>query len=142
MPLLNDRDRDSVRDMLAAVTSPVILRFFTRTFGCESCEVARQILDEIASLSDNISIDEVNVVLDKEKAAGHDEERVPAIAIVTDRDTGIRFYGVPSGYEFMSLLDAIILASNAGESQLNESSLALVGAVKEPVSIQVFVTPT
>jgi alkyl hydroperoxide reductase subunit AhpF len=141
MALLNDRDRQSVHDMLAAMKAPVTLVFFTQTIGCEGCEVVKEIVSEVASLSDKITVDEVNFVLDKDKVATYGVERVPALAVVTDHDTGIRFYGAPSGYEFMSLLDAILLAS--GEPlQLSEASVALAQAVQTPTAIQVFVTPT
>lgn len=141
MSLLSDRDREAVRGMLAAVKSPVTLLFFTQAIGCEGCDAARQILDEVAALSDRVTVEEVNFVLDKEKVAAYGIDRVPAIAVVTDHDTRIRFYGAPSGYEFMSLLDAVILASD-GHSHLSESSLAIAHGISSPTSIQVFVTPT
>ncbi len=68
-------------------------------------------------------------------------ERVPAVAVVGAKDTGIRFYGMPAGYEFLSLIDAILLASS-GDSGLSEESRTLVADVSEPTNIQVFVTPT
>lgn len=141
MALLSERDRESVRGILAAMKSRVTLVFFTQTIDCDGCEVTRQIIDEVASLSDQIAIDEVNFVLDKEKVAQYGVDRVPALAIATERDTRIRFYGTPSGYEFMSLLDAIVFTAN-GTSRLSEASLALVNSVQAPTFIQVFVTPT
>ena len=66
---------------------------------------------------------------------------VPAIIVTSDLGARIRFYGAPSGYEFMSLIEAILLASK-GESGLSEDSRALVAAVDRPTAIKVFVTPT
>jgi alkyl hydroperoxide reductase subunit AhpF len=66
---------------------------------------------------------------------------VPAIAVLGARDYGIRFLGIPSGYEFMSLLDAILVASK-GESGLSEASRAMLAGLESPVTLQVFVTPT
>ena len=80
-------------------------------------------------------------MLDKEKVAEYGIDKVPAIALAGEHDTGIRFFGAPSGYEFVSLVDAIGLASR-GESGLSEESRALVAAVDRPMNIQVFVTPT
>jgi alkyl hydroperoxide reductase subunit AhpF len=141
MALLNDRDRESVRGLLAVMRDPVTLTFFTQTFGCETCDETRQILTEVAGLSDKISIDEVNYVLDADKVAAHGIQQVPAIVVSSGERRGVRFYGAPAGYEFMSLLDAIVLASG-GPLQLSGPSLALVNAVNTPTELQVFVTPT
>jgi alkyl hydroperoxide reductase subunit AhpF len=140
--LLSDRDRQAVQSILTAVTTPVRILFFTQSIGCEGCDATKEILAEVASLSDRIAIEEVNYVLDKEKVATHGIDSVPAIAVVTGEGAArIRFYGVPSGYEFMSLLDAIVMAGGGG-TPLAESSLALAAAVKSPIAFQVFVTPT
>lgn len=141
MALLTDKDRETVRAMLAPIENPVTLVFFTQAIGCESCDAAKQVLDELTSLSEKIVVEEVNYVLDKEKVATYAVDRVPAIAVVAGADSRIRFYGAPTGYEFMSLLDAILLASS-GEPHLSEASIALVKSVDTPTSLQVFVTPT
>ena len=60
------------------MTSPVRLLFFTQTLGCETCVQTRQILDELPPLSDKITIEEVNFVLEKDKAAQYGIDRVPA----------------------------------------------------------------
>jgi alkyl hydroperoxide reductase subunit AhpF len=146
MPLLSDSDRQKVAELFANMVEPVRLVFFTQSVGCESCTLARQILDELVSITDKLTLEEVNFVLDKDKVAQYAVDRVPAIAIVGATDRGLRFYGAPSGYEFTSLLDAIMLASGAeeglGADGLSPESLALLAAVDEPVQIQVFSTPT
>ncbi len=141
MALLSDRDRNLVVEEFAGLTGQVTILFFTQAVGCESCGLAGQILGEVASLSDRLTLEEVNFVLDADKRSAYRIDRVPAIALVGERDTGIRFYGAPSGYEFMSLIDAIKRTS-AGDSGLSDESRALVATVKTPMHIQVFVTPT
>ena len=143
MVRLSDTDREAVREALAEVVNPVRLVFFTQSLGCETCLPTRQILDQLVELSEHVTIEEVNFVLDKEKVAEYGIERVPAIAVVGERDAGIRFYGAPFGYEFMSLIDAIRLTSS-GDSDLSEESRALLAGVTDerPLHIQVFVTPT
>ena len=126
---------------LADVSAPVKLVFFTQTFGCDSCLPARQALDRLASLSDQITVEEFNLVLDKAEATAYGIQRAPAIAVVGGSDTGIRFYGVPDGYELVSLVESILLVAS-GVSGLSDESHAVVAAVTEPVDIQVFVTPT
>ena len=84
MPLLSPADQDKLRAAFDEMTSPVRLLFFTQTLDCETCVQARQILDELPPLSDKITIEEVNFVLDKDKAAQYGIDRVPAIALVGD----------------------------------------------------------
>ena len=92
------------------MTRPVRLLFFTQTLDCETCLQTRQILDELPPLSDRITIEEVNFVLEPEKAKQYGIDRVPAIAVVgqdeagAERDSKIRFLGTPAGYEFISLI--------------------------------------
>ncbi|MEE2637776.1 MAG: hypothetical protein VYE68_11150 [Acidobacteriota bacterium] len=126
---------------LAGLTSPVRLVFFTQTFGCETCLPARQIVDRVATLSNLITVEEYNLVLDKEQAESYRIHRAPAIAVVGAADTGIRFYGVPEGHELVSLVESILLVAS-GDAGLSDESRARVADVDQPVDIQVFVTPT
>ncbi len=126
---------------LASIATPVTLVFFTQTFGCDACLPARQIVDRVASYSEQISVEEVNLVLDTQQVEAFGIQRAPAIAIVGQADTGIRFYGVPEGHELISLVDSILLVAS-GDSGLSDESRAAIAAVEEPVDIQVFVTPT
>ena len=144
MPLLSDPDREAVRAQLAPITHSVTLLFFTQTFGApESALAARQIVDEVASLSDLVTVEELNFVLDKERAEAYGIEGIPAIALLRDgEDTRIRFLGAPGGYEFMSLVQAVVLAGTDG-SGLTEASRTLIAErVTGPLDIRVFVTPT
>ncbi len=141
MAWLSDRDQQILTENLSHLSNPVRIVFFTQSLGCDMCLTTRQILDEIVALSDKLTLEELNLVLDTEKVVEYRVDKVPAIALVGARDWGIRFYGAPSGYEFMSLIEAIGLASS-GDSGLSEESRALVAAVKTPMQIQVFVTPT
>lgn len=68
-------------------------------------------------------------------------DKVPAVAIVGAKDYGIRLYGIPSGYEFGTLIEDIKLVS-AGDSGLSPATRAMVAKLKKPVRIQVFITPT
>jgi alkyl hydroperoxide reductase subunit AhpF len=141
MPILSPSDAARVREMLANLPGPVRLVFFTQTLNCETCEPTRQILGEVAELSGQITVEEHNFLLEKDLAAQYGIDRVPAIAVVGAQDYGIRFFGIPSGYEFMSLLDAVKIVS-AGDSGLNEASRAMLADVESPLALQVFVTPS
>ena len=144
MALLSDQDQQTVRRHLAGLAHQVTLLFFTQTIGApETARITRQILDEVASLSEQISVEEVNFVLDKEKAAAFGIEAVPAVVLLRDgQDTRIRFLGAPAGYEFMSLVEAVILAGGDDSGLTPESKQLIAGQATCPIDIKVFVTPT
>ena len=151
MSLISEADQEKLRAAFSEMTSPVRLMFFTQTLGCETCLEARQILDELPPLSDKISIEEVNLILEGDKAKQYGIDRAPAIALVgEDRregvpgqisDSRIRFLGTPAGYEFISLSQAVLLVGGrpAGITDENRKRLA---AVNTPLTMQVFTTPT
>jgi hypothetical protein len=142
--LLSDQDRRIVRERLAVIERPVTLLLFTQTIAApETALLAGQVLDELANLNELIRVEEVNFVLDRERAAQYGIEHIPAIVLLSgDEDTRMRFMGAPAGYEFMSLIEAVILAGT-NDSQLQPESRALIAAnVTAPLDIQVFVTPT
>jgi len=144
MALLSEQDRQTVRGHLAVIENPVRLLFFTQTFGApDTVIIAKQVLDEIVSLNDHLSLEEVNFVLEQERARQYGVEQIPTVVLLKgDQDTRIRFLGAPAGYEFMSLIEAVILAGT-NDSGLTPESRALVAAhVTTPLEIQVFVTPT
>jgi len=147
MALLAPADQDKLRTAFADMTSPVRLLFFSQSFGCETCPQTRKILDELPPLSDKITIEEVNLVLDGDKARQYGIERVPAIAVVGQdaagqpRDSRIRFLGTPAGYEFISLVQAVLLVGG-GPSSLTDENRRRIEAVDRPVTMQVFTTPT
>ena len=141
MAILSSTDAARVKEMLAGMVNPVRLAFFTQTLNCETCEPTAQILRELAALTDQITIEEHNFLLERDLAAAYGVDRVPAIVPLGTQDHGIRFLGIPSGYEFMSLLDAIMLVSG-GDSGLTDESRALLAALPGALTLQVFVTPT
>jgi alkyl hydroperoxide reductase subunit AhpF len=147
MSLLSPADQEKLRESFDEMTSPVKVLFFTQTIDCEPCEQTRRILDELPALSDKIAIEEVNFILEKEKAAQYGIDRVPALALVAQdatgeaRDTRMRFLGTPAGYEFVSLVQALMLAGGHASS-LTPENRARVDAVTTPTTIQVFSTPT
>ena len=126
---------------LGDLSEPVKLVCFTQTFDCETCLPARRAVDQIAACSEHITVEEFNMVLDKTQARTYGIERVPAVAVVGQVNSGIRFYGVPDGYELVSLVQAILLVGS-GESGLSEESRSRLAEIKQSITIQVFVTPT
>ena len=147
MSLISESDQARLREDFAKMTRSVRLLFFTQTFDCETCLQTRQVLDELPALTARIAIDEVNFVLEKERAFQYGIDRVPAIALIgqddagNERDSHIRFLGTPSGYEFISLIRAILLVGG-GPSMLSKESREKIVAIDRPMSLHVFSTPT
>ncbi len=143
MPLMDDNTREQVRALLADLTGPVKLLVFSQQFECQMCAETRQICEEVAELSDKITVEVRDFVADESLAQGMDIDKIPAIALLgaDDKDYGIRFYGIPSGYEFMSLLEAIKLVST-GNLELSAETLRALDALEGELHLQVFVTPT
>ncbi len=155
MPLLKASDQALLREEFKNLTNPVRFIFFTQALGCDTCEITGQILDEIVPLSDKLELVTKNFAIDKDDVEKYGIKRIPAIAIVrlevtekeggaqesVEHDYGLRFYGVPSGYEFMTLVGDILDVSS-GDSGLSQESKMMLSRVKEPVHFQVFTTPT
>ncbi len=147
MALLSPADQEKLREAFTQMTSNVKIVFFTQTLGCDTCLQTRQIVDELPALTDKVSIEEVNLVLDADRARSFGIDRVPALAIVGideqggEHDSRIRFVGTPAGYEFVSLVQAVLLVGGR-ESTITPENRAKLAAVTDPITIQVYTTPT
>ena len=142
MPLLSDKDAAFLKDHFAeSLTQPVKLITFTQTIACQFCRETGEILEEVAALSDLITVVTYNFVTDKQVAETFGIDKIPATVVMSDVDYGIRFFGIPSGYEFTSLVEDIVDVSR-GSSGLSKESLEAISTIKDPLHIQVYVTPT
>jgi alkyl hydroperoxide reductase subunit AhpF len=143
MSLLSAQDEQVLTGHFAAIQKPVTVLLFTQTFGgSESGPIARQVVDEIARLNDKISVVEKNFVLDVDDRNTYGVDKSPAIVILSDgADTRMRMFGAPTGYEFVGLVEAILVAGT-GNVDLEDETLKLLAAVDAPITIQVFSTPT
>lgn len=142
MPLLSEQDSQFLREHFEAnLVEDVKLVFFTQTVSCQFCRETGDILNEVASLSDKISVETYNFVMDKEIAREYGVDKIPATVVMAAKDYGVRYYGIPSGYEFTSLIEDIVAVSR-GEPDLSQETLDVLAGITEPVHMQVFVTPT
>jgi glutaredoxin-like protein len=139
--ILSDADRAAVSKALAAVVTPVTLIFFEQSIGCDACAPTRRLLEQIKELTDCITIETLNLVIEKDRADQHGIDRVPAIVVSAPGRDRIRFYGAPFGNELMSLVDAIRM-TGTGETGLSEQSRAQLKTLVKPVDVKVFFTPT
>lgn len=114
---------------------------FTQEFECHFCKETRELAQEVGALSEKIKVEIYDFVKDAEKAKTLGIDKVPAIAVIGTKDYGVRFFGVPLGYEFKSFFDAVVNVSR-GESGLSEETKQKLASINKPVHIQVFVTLT
>lgn len=142
MALINDDVAAQLREAFSGLVSPVRLAVFSQALADPDSEEVRRLVEEVAALDPRLSAETYNFVLDKEKIEALGIARIPAVAVLGETtDHGIRFYGLPSGYEFGTLVEAILLVSS-GRSGLAEETREALRDLARPVHIQVFSTPT
>lgn len=142
MPILTERDQAAVRKEFERIQGPVKLVVFSQELVAgELCRQNEQLVREVAALDDRIAVEVLNPAIDRERAEAYGVDQVPAIVVEGARDYGLRFLGLPSGYEFSNLIDAIIVASS-GEPGLTEATRTSLAGLEADVHIKVFSTPT
>jgi len=141
MGLISDSDAEQVRSIFREMTNPVKLVHFTQELNLQFGREARQLLEEITPLSDKLTLEVHNFIIDQEKVAEYAIDKVPATVIRNGKDFGIRFYGLPAGYEFSVLLDGIVTVSK-GDSGLQPDSREKLAKLTQPLHLEVFSTPT
>jgi alkyl hydroperoxide reductase subunit AhpF len=141
MAILSAQDELAVKKELARVAGPVKLTVFASELGPETNAQTVSLVREVAALSDQLSVEVLNPFIEREQAAAYGVSVTPAVIVEGAKDYGIRFLGIPAGYEFANLLDAIVVASS-GTPGLSAASQASLAGLAEDVTIKVFTTPT
>jgi glutaredoxin-like protein len=141
MGIIKDSDKPLIAEKLSSMDAGVTLSYFTQDTECDFCRETREVLEELPQLSEKVALQVFDFKMDQEQVEKYKIDKIPATVVGNAKDYGIRFYGIPAGYEFSSLLEAIMMVSK-GESSLSQSSKSLLKEIKMPVRIQVFVTPT
>lgn len=146
MPVLDDKVKEQVKDMFKDLKESVKLIVFTQDSPismpgreCETCKDNHMLMEEVAACSDKITVEVYDLLKDKEKVKEYGVDKIPATVVQGEKDAGIRIYGMPAGYEFPTLLNAIKLVSEKS-SGLSHESKEKVKDLTTPVHIQVFVT--
>ena len=145
--LLNDDIVRQVVDLFdSQMVHPVHMIFFSTTDHCETCDDTSQILSEVSAISDKIHFQEYNLNDNPHLAQMYNVELAPYLVITGSDgeeklDYGLRFAGIPSGYEFTSLIQAILLVSKR-DSGLSPRIREELKGIDHPINLKVFVTPT
>ena len=141
MGFIQESDKSLIKEMLSEMRSEVTLKYFTQDIECEFCRETHELLQELSALDDKIRLEVFDFIRNADEAGKYKIDKIPATVVMNSSDSGIRFYGIPAGYEFTSLLEAIVMVSQ-GESSLSQESKNFLKELKSPVHLQVFVTPT
>jgi len=150
MALISDKDRHLIKSRFDKdLVGEVRLIYFTqsesplpaRSQECATCRETRELLEELASLSDKIKLELHDFYAESDLAAQLGVDKIPAIVMSGAQGDRVRFYGIPSGYEFSTLIEDVVDVSK-GTSGLSQKNAERLAKIDRPVHIQVFVTPT
>jgi glutaredoxin-like protein len=142
MSLVPEEHKEHVKSEFAQnLEKPVKILVFTQEVECKFCAETRQLVQEVATLNEKISVEIYDFVANADKAKQYGVDKVPAVVILGEKDYGVRFYGMPYGYEFQTLTEGIVNVSR-GRTDLSEKTREMLKEIKTPVHIQVFVTLT
>ena len=139
--VIDEKTRIELQRILENLVFPVKLVFFTQQNACPTCVQQLELLKELASMSDKLEFKVYDFILHGDETRNYGIDKIPALAVIGEKDYGIRFYGLTAGYEFTSLLEAIIMVSTE-RSGLSPQVEALAGSIREQVHMQVMVTLT
>jgi glutaredoxin-like protein len=141
MALIKEKDKGKLIDIMKIIEENVKIVMFTQENECQQCEITRGLLEEVAALSEKVSLEVRDFEADAEIAKEFGVDKIPATLILGDRDYGIRFYGVPAGYEFNVIIQDILDVGKRSPG-LDEKTLEILRTIKKPVHLQVFISPT
>jgi alkyl hydroperoxide reductase subunit AhpF len=150
---LNERDQAYLRERFEReLAEPVTLVHFTQNAAlsqlvipgresCAYCKETRQLLEELAGLSDKIALEVHELKPDLPEAQALGVSRVPATVIQGTNKGRVRYFGIPAGRELPSFIDTLIDLSR-GQIELTEETREALAAIEQDLHIQVFFTPT
>ena len=144
--VLNDQITKQIRDAFADVQEPVQVLFFGLKDNCDYCNETKQLLDEVTSLNDKIELKVYDIQEHADIASQFNVTNAPGIVIAAKdnaevKNLGIQFSGIPSGHEFSTLINDILIVSKR-ESGLDAKTREFLKNLTQPLHLQVFVTPT
>jgi len=142
LSLLPDDKKELLKkDFEEKLVDPVKIVVFTQEFECRYCSDTRKLAEELSGLNSKITAEVHDFVADAAKAKEYGIDKIPALAIIGKKDYGVRIYGIPYGYELITLIEAVINVSK-GKTDLSDKTRQILTELKLPVHIQVFVTLT
>lgn len=141
MKHITDDIRKELEPIFNTLDQDVRIVFFTQKMECRFCAQTHELLTEVSSLSPRIQLEVLDFQADSKRAESLGVDKIPATVVMGGEDSGIRFFGIPSGYEFGSLIEAIQLVSS-GKDNLSDATRKFLDQLETDIHLQVFVTPT
>ncbi|MDM7461959.1 MAG: thioredoxin family protein [bacterium] len=141
MTILQDKDRQTLQQRFSGLPNTVKLVVFTTDTQPETSELLSQIAQELVSVgSGKITLEQHSLEAEPAVARDYTITLAPAIVVRTEeKDYGIRYLGIPAGFEFASLVGAIEDVGK-GDPGLSPDSRLMLANLRNPVHIRVFVT--
>lgn len=151
MAFLSPETQTEIKKIFEELAGDVRLLFFTQRDSpliipgredCPTCKDTRTLLEEVVALSEKLHLEIHEVSANSEIAREYGIDRVPALIMTADGVKGkVRYFGLPSGYEFSVLLGSLVDVSKA-EPDLSEDTMKVLDTLDKDLHFQVFVTPT
>lgn len=140
--MIPEPERRRIHAALADLAGPVVVRHYTSDVDSWYSQRERALLETIAAASPHVTLEGHPGHWDPAREAAVKIARTPAIAVAAGaRDTGIRYYGAPDGYELAVFLGVLRVAGGA-PSRLAAASLERLQRLAAPVHLEVLVSPT
>ena len=144
--VLNDQIVKQIKEAFAEVKEPVEVLLFGSKDNCDYCNETKQLLEEVTALNDKIELSVYDIQEHADVASKFNVTNAPGIVIAAKdnaevKNLGVQFSGIPSGHEFSTLINDIILASKR-DSGLGAATREFLKTLTQPLLLQVFVTPT
>lgn len=135
------RERELIREALRDLPGRVTIRSYTSDVDSWHSRAERLLLESIAAASPQVTLEVLAGRWDARREEEAGISRTPAITLVGARDHGIRYYGLPDGYELPVFLDTI-QAVAAARSGLGRLGAERVHTLHEARHLEVFASPT
>lgn len=144
--LLNEQIIEQIREAFSNLKEPVAILFFESRENCDYCDDTRKLLEEVTAIDNRLTLKVHDIDADSEIAKLYRVDKTPGIVIAAMNgdqvsDFGIQYSGIPSGHEFSTLIQAILLVSGR-DSGLTPQTRDFLKNLQSPLHLQVFVTPT
>jgi len=144
--VLNEQIVKQIEEVFAEVQESVQVLFFGTKDNCDYCNETKQMLEEVTALNDKVELSVYDMQENADVAKQYKVTNAPGIVIAAKDNAevtnlGIQFSGIPSGHEFSTLINDILIVSKR-ESGLDEKTREFLKNLTEPLHLQVFVTPT
>jgi glutaredoxin-like protein len=144
--VLDEQITRQIKQAFDGMEQPVQLLLFGSKESCDYCDETQQLLEEVSALSDKVQLSVYDVNENHEIASRFNVTNAPGIIIAARDNTdvknlGVQFSGMPSGHEFSTLINDILMVSKR-DSGLDVKTREFLKNLEKPLHLQVFVTPT